>query len=52
MLALSRWLSDDHAAPASWPGIAALAPARSKRGRHGAILLPFRALLAAIESAR
>ena len=52
MLALSRWLANEHEAPGDWPGIAALAPARSKRGRHGAILLPFRALLAAIESAR
>ena len=30
----------------------ALAPARSRTSRHGAILLPFRALLAALESAR
>jgi NifU-like protein involved in Fe-S cluster formation len=52
MVALSRWLADEHEAPGGWPGIAALAPARTKRGRHGAILLPFRALLAAIESAR
>ncbi len=36
----------------SWPGLSALAPARSRKSRHGAILLPFRALLAAIESAR
>ena len=52
MLALSRWLSDEHHQPGSWPGIAALAPARARRGRHGAILLPFRALLAAMENAR
>jgi len=52
MLALSRWLADEHEQPGGWPGIAALAPARTKRGRHGAILLPFRALLAAIEAAR
>jgi NifU-like protein involved in Fe-S cluster formation len=52
MLSLSRWLSDEHEQPADWPGIAALAPARTKRGRHGAILLPFRALLAAMEAAR
>ncbi len=52
MLALSYWLasSDDH--DVAWPGIAALSPARERRGRHGAILLPFRALLAAIEDAR
>ena len=35
-----------------WPGLDALAPARSRKSRHGAILLPFRALLAAIEAAR
>ena len=52
MVALSRWLADEHEAPGDWPGMTALAPARTKRGRHGAILLPFRALLAAIESAR
>ncbi len=32
--------------------MAALAPARARRGRHGAIVLPFRALIAAIEDAR
>ena len=52
MLALSRWLADANEAPGPWPGMSALAPARSKRGRHGAILLPFRALLAAMEAAR
>jgi hypothetical protein len=30
----------------------ALEPARAKRARHGAIMLPFRALLAAMEAAR
>ena len=44
------WLEEDTAEP--WPGLAALNPARSKRGRHGAILLPFRALAAAIGAAR
>ena len=52
LIALSRWLADQHAAEADWPGLAALEPARPKKGRHGAILLPFRALLAAIEAAR
>jgi len=51
MLALSRWLSDDSHGSCDWPGIVALEPARPKRGRHGAILLPFRALLAAMEDA-
>jgi NifU-like protein involved in Fe-S cluster formation len=51
MIALSRWLADEQDAE-GWPGISALAPARLRSSRHGAILLPFRALLAAIESAR
>ncbi|MES2002209.1 MAG: iron-sulfur cluster assembly scaffold protein [Pseudomonadota bacterium] len=49
---LADWLSGKRADPGSWPGLSALAPARSKTGRHGAILLPFRALLAALEDAR
>ena len=51
MLALSHWLAGDRHACA-WPGMQALEPARAKRGRHGAIMLPFRALLAAMEAAR
>jgi NifU-like protein involved in Fe-S cluster formation len=51
LLALSHWLASDHEDDSAWPGISALAPARPRKGRHGAILLPFRALLAAIESA-
>jgi NifU-like protein involved in Fe-S cluster formation len=46
-----EWLDGAEAAP-DWPGISALAPARSRKSRHGAMLLPFRALLAAIECAR
>ena len=52
MLTLSRWLADEREDSAGWPNLATLAPARSRRSRHGAILLPFRALLAAIEAAR
>jgi NifU-like protein involved in Fe-S cluster formation len=44
------WLTGSGDEP-DWPGFKALAPARSRRSRHGAILLPFRALLAAIEAA-
>jgi NifU-like protein involved in Fe-S cluster formation len=47
---LDAWLGGSDAAPA-WPGLVALAPARSRTSRHGAIVLPFRALLAAIEAA-
>ena len=46
---LNAWLSGDSSDP-GW-GFAALAPARSRTARHGAILLPLRALLAAIEDA-
>src|SRR5438309_7852594 len=46
-----EWLDGAEIAP-DWAGISALAPARSRKSRHGAILLPFRALLAAMESAR
>ena len=48
---LSDWLGGSDRPP-DWAGLTALAPARSRKSRHGAILLPFRALLAAIESAR
>ena len=44
------WLGGSDVMP-EWPGIAALSPARSRKSRHGAILLPFRALLAAMDQA-
>ena len=43
---VEQWLDQDVAEP--WPGLNVLDPARARRGRHGAILLPFRALVAAI----
>ena len=51
---LTAWLSGERdRPPAGWPGFEALAPARTRRSRHGAILLPLRALLAALgEGAR
>ncbi|HEX3676247.1 MAG TPA: iron-sulfur cluster assembly scaffold protein [Sphingomicrobium sp.] len=52
LVMISRWLAEEQDEAGDWPGIAALEPARPRKGRHGAILLPFRALLAAIESAR
>lgn len=52
LIALSRWLAEEQDDSGEWPGLAALAPARPRKSRHGAILLPFRALLAAIESAQ
>jgi NifU-like protein involved in Fe-S cluster formation len=53
LILLSRWLADNEADEETcWPGVDVLAPARKRQARHGAILLPFRALLAALESAR
>ena len=49
---LEGWLAGKCEAPRSWPGLEVLAPALPRKGRHGAILLPFRTLLAAIEAAR
>ncbi|MGN6156060.1 MAG: iron-sulfur cluster assembly scaffold protein [Sphingomicrobium sp.] len=48
---LSAWLSGERDEPPQWPGYEALAPAVPRTGRHGAILLPLRALLGAMESA-
>jgi len=52
LVTISRWLAQEQDDAGDWPGIEALAPARPRKSRHGAILLPFRALLAAIEGAR
>lgn len=52
LIDLSAWLSGERDDAGGWPGLDQLEPARAKRARHAAILLPFRALLAAIESAR
>jgi hypothetical protein len=52
LVTISRWLAQEQEEAGNWPGVEALAPARSRKSRHGAILLPFRALLAAIESAK
>jgi len=48
---LGAWLDGADVVP-HWPGIEALAPARPRKARHGALLLPFRALLAALDSRR
>jgi len=48
LFGLRAWLEGSTDDPCGW-GLEALAPARSRVSRHGAILLPFRALLAAIE---
>ena len=49
---LADWLDNLRDDPGKWPGLDTLAPARSKRGRHGAILLPFRALAEAMREKR
>jgi NifU-like protein involved in Fe-S cluster formation len=50
LASLSGWLDGSRDEPGGW-GFEALGPARSRTSRHGAILLPLRALLAAIEEA-
>lgn len=47
LAALAAWLEGSGKLP-DWPGVLALAPARSRKSRHAAILLPFRVLLSAI----
>lgn len=51
MMGVTRWLSGESDPPAAWPGMEALKAARTRSGRHAAILLPFRALLGAIGAA-
>jgi NifU-like protein involved in Fe-S cluster formation len=49
---LANWLAGGGDLPTAWPGLEVLAPAKPRKGRRGAILLPFRTLLAAIEEAK
>jgi NifU-like protein involved in Fe-S cluster formation len=48
---LTAWLDGTADDPDGW-GLEALAPAKSRKSRHGAILLPFRTLLAAVDEAK
>ncbi len=48
--ALSRWLGGDAPMP-EWPGLSQIAAARNYPARHGAILLGWKAALAALPSA-
>jgi NifU-like protein involved in Fe-S cluster formation len=41
--ALAAWLAGKRDEPGAWPGLAALAPARTYTARHAAILLAFEA---------
>jgi NifU-like protein involved in Fe-S cluster formation len=45
---LETWLTNDQAALPAWPGLDAIAAARAYPARHGAILLPWKAALAAL----
>jgi NifU-like protein involved in Fe-S cluster formation len=47
---LVGWLDGNSDKGPDWPGFGALAPVRSRRSRHSAVLLPFKALLAAIRA--
>jgi NifU-like protein involved in Fe-S cluster formation len=49
--ALREWLDGTRDTPGDWPGLGALAPARSRRSRHGAIELAFAALIDALADA-
>jgi NifU-like protein involved in Fe-S cluster formation len=49
--ALQSWLDGTAEHPGAWPRLHALEPARTRASRHGAILLPFRTLLAAMDDA-
>ena len=51
LAALTDWLAGISDDPGPWPGYETLAPARDRRARHPAILLPFRSLLAALKAA-
>ncbi len=46
---LIDWLSGEAPAP-DWPGLDLIAPARNYRGRHGAMLLPWKAAIAALST--
>jgi NifU-like protein involved in Fe-S cluster formation len=48
LAALEAWLADPAAPLPAWPGLDVIAPARSYSARHGAILLPWKAALAAL----
>ena len=49
LVEMEAWLSGDDAVP-GWPEIARLAPARAYPARHAAILLPWKASLAALSN--
>lgn len=50
LASIEAWLSGSAPLP-DWPGIDALEPAREHAGRHGALLLPWKAMKQALSSA-
>lgn len=46
--ALAVWLAGEGDLHADWPGLAPLTPARDHPGRHGALLLPWKAACEAL----
>ena len=50
--ALAAYLSGAGETPGDWPGLDIFAAARAHLGRHGAILLPFDALVTAMTEAK
>jgi NifU-like protein involved in Fe-S cluster formation len=49
---LAALLRGEAAMPDAWPDLAMFAPVRAHRSRHGCVLLPFRALEAALGECR
>ncbi len=47
---LAAWLAGEGDLPACWPGLTPLAPALGHPGRHGALLLPWKAACEALSS--
>ncbi|GGD51333.1 iron-sulfur cluster assembly scaffold protein [Erythrobacter arachoides] len=47
--AIASWLAGEGEAP-DWPDMALIAPARAFPGRHGAIVLPWKAAIAALST--
>jgi NifU-like protein involved in Fe-S cluster formation len=50
LTALTAWLDGSSDQQPDWPDFEALVPVRSRRSRHGAVLLPFKALRAALKA--
>ncbi|RIV89350.1 iron-sulfur cluster assembly scaffold protein [Aurantiacibacter zhengii] len=48
--ALTAWLENDGSQP-DWPDVTLIAPAKDYAGRHGAMLLPWKAAVAALSTA-